>query len=264
MVTVTVSNTGGPARDAGLALQFDPQLVGVGAVGLGQAKAGRWPLGTLPAGGKLQIQFPAKCAAEAPRACAKMTATAEGAAEVAGEAYVRIVAAPYAGEPAHPDHEAIQGVWQVVAAMDSGRESPNEMIENMQLLVAGARFAFWDRTHPTPELLGTFTLDPAEAPKRVDWTLGEGKLMGIYELDGDRLRICFDERGDARPTKFVSEPDSPNDVLLTLRRVGDAEAAVKRLKEAQGVAGLAQAKQDEVAVVNLKRIGLAMHNFHDA
>jgi len=29
---------------------------------------------------------------------------------------------------------------------------------------------------------------------------------GIYELDGDTLRVCFVPQGEQRPTEFVSKP----------------------------------------------------------
>jgi hypothetical protein len=69
------------------------------------------------------------------------------------------------------------------------------------------------------------------------------------------MRMCYSMPGSARPTRFVSEKEPPNNGLLAeFRRVGDAEAALKRL----------QAAEQEAANVNLKRIGVAMHNFHDS
>jgi len=412
--TVTVSNTGGPARDAEIAIQFDPQLVGTRTAGPGPRKASRWPLGTLPAGAKLQIQFPARCTAEAPRACAKVTATAEGAAEVADEAYVRIVAAPKPDEdeptalpapgvspdppvlsaeasaprfvrrghlaefgfrvsndgkgparnvevavrfdpqlvpldatrefqrkegaivwtldvlpagasrnftvecewtpkgdlvcarltataeggakatdeaclrivadpdapagsksqcleaaaiqgkpaPAHPDHETIQGVWQAVAVTFKGEELPKEALEEMQIVLAQGRYH-----SPHPGMEGGvsyrwYALDPTRAPKWIDLELGEeqGSVFGVYHLEQDRLRLCYNVPGSARPTGFLSEKEPPNDgVLVECRRIGDAEAATKRLEAVEA----AQAPKQESVEGDLKRIGLAMHTYHD-
>ena len=59
--------------------------------------------------------------------------------------------------------------------------------------------------------------------KAIDLTLtqgiGKGKVaLGIYELDGDTLKLCFpqDEKV-ARPTKFAST-DGSRHVLITMRR----------------------------------------------
>jgi uncharacterized protein (TIGR03067 family) len=60
----------------------------------------------------------------------------------------------------------------------------------------------------------TYKLDPSKKPKAVDITYTEGDnkgktFKGIYQLDGDMLKIC---RGgspdDERPTEFKSKPDS--------------------------------------------------------
>ena len=49
--------------------------------------------------------------------------------------------------------------------------------------------------------------------KSIDMMPADGKykgktLLGIYELDGDTLKICFAEPGKERPKTFVSKADS--------------------------------------------------------
>jgi uncharacterized protein (TIGR03067 family) len=59
------------------------------------------------------------------------------------------------------------------------------------------------------KLTWPFTVDPARKPHAIDFRLegGEGWLRingtykGIYELDGDSLKLCVGS-GDERPTKF--------------------------------------------------------------
>src|SRR5215212_9230936 len=69
---------------------------------------------------------------------------------------------------------------------------------------------------------GTQTLDPAKKPKAVDAmvTEGEGKgttMLGIYELDGDTLKACFDTAGKKRPTEFKTAAGSGH-MLLVMKR----------------------------------------------
>jgi uncharacterized protein (TIGR03067 family) len=58
---------------------------------------------------------------------------------------------------------------------------------------------------------GTQKIDPSKSPKTIDVTMTEGLnkravMLGIYEIDGDTLKACFDPQGKQRPTKFKSAP----------------------------------------------------------
>src|SRR5262245_1731147 len=60
-----------------------------------------------------------------------------------------------------------------------------------------------DRSVP----VGRFQIDPSKAPKSLDITIktrGRKKatLQGIYEFDGNHLKMCFDSFGESRPAKF--------------------------------------------------------------
>jgi RNA polymerase sigma-70 factor (ECF subfamily) len=65
----------------------------------------------------------------------------------------------------------------------------------------------------------TYVLDPTKTPKAIDLTPDRGPakgktLSGIYELEGDRLKVCFvtpeaeEEKGKGRPTQFATKPGS--------------------------------------------------------
>ncbi len=48
----------------------------------------------------------------------------------------------------------------------------------------------------------------------------------IYELEGDQLKVCVSGRRElGRPTALESKPGSANDLLFTLERVSEKEAA---------------------------------------
>jgi uncharacterized protein (TIGR03067 family) len=67
---------------------------------------------------------------------------------------------------------------------------------------------------------GTFKLDPKQMPKTIDWTTDadEGKAsLGIYEFDGDTLRICLSEPGMERPKEFGVKKGSSH-VLITMKK----------------------------------------------
>jgi uncharacterized protein (TIGR03067 family) len=280
--TFTVSNTGGPARNVEVAVSFDPPLVAQWASEGFRREDGhiRWTLDTLPTGATRTFVVKCEWTPEGDLACARVTVTAEGGAKASDEACLRIVADPedaegtgqaleaaaIQGKPAaaHPDHEAIQGVWQLAAATLQGEEMAEEPLGEVQIVFAQGRYR--NLCPPVGGRLssGSYVLDPTRDPKWIDfkWDERPGSVFGIYELDGDRLRVCYNAPGSPRPTGFVSEKRPPNDGLLVeLRRVGNAEAALARFGV---VPALPPTPTRGTATGDLEQIGLAMHTFHDA
>ena len=49
---------------------------------------------------------------------------------------------------------------------------------------------------------GTFTIDESTDPKRIDFGDGSSAVKGIYEIDGELLRISTATPGTDRPTQF--------------------------------------------------------------
>jgi uncharacterized protein (TIGR03067 family) len=138
-----------------------------------------------------------------------------------------------------------------------GEDLPQGVFGHAQIVLAQGRYL---GTRPGLEgslSSGAYVLNATQDPKWIDLEIPERdqNTLGIYELDADRMRMCYGAPGSVRPTRFTSEKEPPNSGLLAaFRRVGSAEAALKRL----------EAAEQESADVNLKRIGVGMHNFHDS
>ncbi len=121
-----------------------------------------------------------------------------------------------AEDDAKGDAEKVQGTWKVVSAEDSGRKAPDEVTKNLKLVVTKDKitYTFGDKTTNW-----SYKLDATKKLKWIDLTEGDRTTLGIYELDGDNLKICFPEgRKGERSTAFESKPDSVNDVLINLKR----------------------------------------------
>lgn len=125
-----------------------------------------------------------------------------------------------AAAPADADRAALRGTWVLEAATLEGRDHADDF-RGMKLVLDGDRYTI-DFDKNTDK--GTFTIDPAKTPKRIDVRSAEGPfkgktLPGIYELKGDTLRLCLDGDGkaDKRPAAFEA-PGTTRNMLLTYRR----------------------------------------------
>ena len=64
-----------------------------------------------------------------------------------------------------------------------------------------------------------FTLDPATNPKAIDYAVSGGPhagktQLGIYELNGDKVKFCFSIPGQERPTAFTSKANDGRTVSV--------------------------------------------------
>jgi RNA polymerase sigma factor (sigma-70 family) len=117
-----------------------------------------------------------------------------------------------ARDPAQRDLEALQGVWGAIVIEREGKRAPAEVLEGFRVVFKGNRMTI---NPQSDNRTSTFTLDPAKQPAWFDAMPEEGpgkgqRLPAIYELDGDRLKLCFDNvaAGDRRPTEFRSSAEN--------------------------------------------------------
>ncbi|MBI1369928.1 MAG: TIGR03067 domain-containing protein [Planctomycetes bacterium] len=65
---------------------------------------------------------------------------------------------------------------------------------------------------------GEYKLDPAAKPKTMDLTIQGRTAPGLYDLDGDTLKVCITEGENAtRPTEL--KPDGNRTPVVTFKRV---------------------------------------------
>ncbi len=124
-------------------------------------------------------------------------------------------------EKARSDHEQIQGTWTVVSGEKGGKRG--DAGDGKVKVIIGKDKITVEKDGNQVEEEATYELGPTKKPKWIDLTVKregkEGTMRGIYELDGDSLKICLNERpDDERSTEFVSKAGTPNDRLLILKR----------------------------------------------
>ena len=97
------------------------------------------------------------------------------------------------------DQEKIQGSWALVSGEYNGKPLSDEVIQHVQLIFAGQKLTTKNKDRQTE---ATFTLNPNRAPKEIDVDMEGNVGKGIYQLDGDTLKIAHGEVGGARPREF--------------------------------------------------------------
>jgi uncharacterized protein (TIGR03067 family) len=98
----------------------------------------------------------------------------------------------------------LDGTWNYTASELNGKKVPDDFINTSTLTIKGNTYTA--RLAGMVVDQGTITIDPTKKPMTIDRVSSKVKnfkMYGIYELDGDKLRIC--ENGQKRPAKFDSK-----------------------------------------------------------
>ncbi len=125
------------------------------------------------------------------------------------------------------DVERLQGSWRVVSLIVDGAALSAGMIGSMRVVIHDDRFQSLGMG-TTYE--GLIRVDVSRKPKSfsIKFTRGPEKgnvNHGIYELRGDRWRLCLATKGGPAPHDFVSKPGT-GVVIEMLERDVDPAASV--------------------------------------
>lgn len=123
------------------------------------------------------------------------------------------------GDAKNGDLAKFQGTWVVESVLADGKELPAEVVKAFKMTFKGDAYTVALGAEKTE---GTIYLDASKNPRTIDIVPDNGpdrgkKQPGIYELDGDQLKICAAQPGKERPTTFDTK-DKIGYTLMTLRR----------------------------------------------
>lgn len=124
-------------------------------------------------------------------------------------------------DEAKKDKEKLQGTWKALTAQRRGESDPTA--EEHRLIFSGDEFTV--KKGDETMIKGKFKIDPSKKPKEIDMEIIETKrdslkgkaALGIYELEGDTLKWCWNKPGGERPKKFSSEAADEH-LFVTLKR----------------------------------------------
>ena len=118
------------------------------------------------------------------------------------------------------DEEAIQGTWQV-ETFDFGPGVPKPPFDVTKIrLTFKADGKMTMTMSDLPPKDGEYKLDSSAKVKAIDMTESGQIAQGIYELNGDTLKMCITEGANAvRPTEM--KPVGMSTAMVVLKRVKD-------------------------------------------
>jgi uncharacterized protein (TIGR03067 family) len=111
-------------------------------------------------------------------------------------------------EAAENELKKLQGTWQFISQEVGGKPVPPAHLAKMTITFTADKWAV--REDGKVVQAGSHKLDPTKKPAQVDAIVTEGPdkgstMLGIYELKGDTMKVCFDPAGKERPTSFTAQ-----------------------------------------------------------
>lgn len=113
------------------------------------------------------------------------------------------------------DGKMLEGTWVIVEAELGGQKLPDESVKGTKLVLTADKYRYQNDQ-------GDYKLYPAEEIKAMDIIGSEGpnkgkSILAIYELESDKLKICYDLTGKTRPKRFKTEAGT-RQFLVTYQR----------------------------------------------
>lgn len=119
-----------------------------------------------------------------------------------------------------PEAKALEGEWSVTRAEQSGKQLPDEDVKKMKVTIKQGVMTIDNGSRQESV---TVSIDASTKPKGIDLRRvksgNEQVDRGIYELDGNELKICWGEEktADRRPEEFKTTRDLGGRLLVLKR-----------------------------------------------
>jgi TolB protein len=154
------------------------------------------------------------------------------------------------------DRAAIQGMWDVVSLNTAGRQLTDDAKKKyLVVTISGDKMA----TYSNGKMLSNdnYALDPTKTPPTIDLWANDQLTLGIYELDGDKLKMRLCESGEDRPTALALDSSSPMDAWFGFaRRKGENQDKPPKVEAKAEDEELGEDEGRPLLVINADGTGL--------
>jgi uncharacterized protein (TIGR03067 family) len=113
----------------------------------------------------------------------------------------------------------LEGAWVPVQATVGGCALLVEELRVKYLVLNSGGYSIIDRTNHVVDS-GDYLVDDAVSPQAIDIVGREGPnagrtMLAIYQLEADRLTVCYDLDGEERPSNMQADDDA-DQLLLSI------------------------------------------------
>jgi uncharacterized protein (TIGR03067 family) len=118
------------------------------------------------------------------------------------------------------EFQRFQGTWQVEGWVEGDKPVAAADLKKRSVFFGGNVFLF--RRDGKIDRAGAVQIDPSKSPRTVNLSVKEGEgrdgvLLGVYEITGNTLKLCFDPQGQVRPESLKTDADT-GFVVVTLKK----------------------------------------------
>ncbi len=114
----------------------------------------------------------------------------------------------------------LEGAWVPVRATVGGCALLVDELRVKYLVLDSGGYSIIDRTNQVVDS-GDYVIDDAASPQAIDIVGREGPnagrtMLAIYQLEADRLTVCYDLEGEERPSEMQADDDDDEQLLLSI------------------------------------------------
>jgi uncharacterized protein (TIGR03067 family) len=126
----------------------------------------------------------------------------------AGDEPIRRKASALPAADDKEDMDRFEGEWSGVSLVLNGQALPADFVKSFKRVVKGNETTVLNGGQVI--LKATYTVDASKSPRSIDYQITQGPdkgkmQLGIYEFEGEMVRVCLSQPGSDRPTEFASK-----------------------------------------------------------